>query len=69
MSQSTLDHHLDVLQANSLIKKQGANTNAPYQITQRTRADWGEIEELLEQKEKASPPVMGLFVVCTGQKV
>lgn len=65
VDQSQLEHHLDVLESNGLIEKQGADTHAPYQITQRARADWDDIEELLHQKNETAPSAMGIFMVCT----
>lgn len=64
-SQSQLDHHLDVLESNGLIEKQAADTHAPYQITQRARADWDDIEELLHQRNKTAPSAMGILMVYT----
>lgn len=65
VSQSQLDHHLDVLESNGLIEKRRADTQAPYQITQRARADWDDIEELIYQKNEAAPSAMGILTVCT----
>lgn len=71
VSQPTLDHHLiilqenhlTILQENGLIEKRGADADAPYQITRQTRADWDDVEELLERVEKPATPLLGTFMV------
>lgn len=65
VSQSQLEHHLDILESKDLIEMQRADSHAPYRITQRARADWDDIEELLYQKNKAALSAMGIFMVCT----
>lgn len=62
VSHPSLDHHLDVLQTNGLIEKQGVHSNAAYQITRETRADWDDVEKLLEPEEKAAVPALGIFM-------
>lgn len=63
LSQPTLDHHLNILQENGLIEKRGADPDAPYQITRQTRADWDDMEELLEQTEKPATSLLGIFMI------
>ena len=62
VSQPTLDHHLTTLRTNGLIEKQGAHSKAAYQITPQTRADWDDIEQLLEPDETAAPPLLGILM-------
>lgn len=65
MSQSTLDHHLSTLEENGLIEKQGPYNNAQYQLSQQTRANWDDVEELLERVKQPATPMLGIFAVCT----
>lgn len=52
---------LSILQTNGFIEKQGDHSNATYQITRQIRVDWVDVEDLLEQEEKANPPLLGIF--------
>lgn len=61
VSHPTLDHHLDILQTNGFIEKQGAHSNDAYQITRQMQADWADVEDLLEHEEKANPLLLGIF--------
>ena len=62
VSQSTLDHQLTILRTNGLIEEQGVHSNGVYQITRQTRADWDDIEQLLEPNERAAPPLLGILM-------
>lgn len=63
VSQATLDHHLGILVENGLIERHGADPEAPYQITRRTRADWGDVEDLLDRADEPAAPLLGIFVI------
>ena len=63
MSRPTLDHHLSTLKENGLIEKQGAYNNAQYQLSRQTRANWDDVEELLERVKQPAAPMLGIFAV------
>ena len=47
----TVRHHLDVLTDNDVVAKSGDDYGAVYLPTDRVEANWGTVEEILEQVE------------------
>lgn len=46
---TTVRHHLDVLQDNGVVEKQGDDYGAIYLPTDRVRNHWGTVEDILDQ--------------------
>jgi DNA-binding transcriptional ArsR family regulator len=49
---TTIRHHLDVLTENNILKNSGSEYGAIYLPTERARANWDTIEEILEQVDE-----------------
>lgn len=45
---TTIRHHLDVLGENGVVERQGEDYAAVYLFTDRVRANWDTVEEILE---------------------
>lgn len=48
---TTVRHHLDVLQENDVVEKQGGEYGAVYLPTARARQHWGTVEQIMEKVE------------------
>jgi DNA-binding transcriptional ArsR family regulator len=46
---TTIRHHLDVLQDNDIVRKQGGDYGAVYLPSSRVRTHWDTVEQILEQ--------------------
>ena len=49
MDYTTIRHHLDVLQDNDIVQKQGGDYGAVYLPSSRVRTHWDTVEQILEQ--------------------
>ena len=52
LAYNTVRHHLDVLEENGIITSGDADYGAVYLPSDRARANWGTVQEILEQVEE-----------------
>lgn len=48
---TTIQHHVEVLMENDILKKSGDDYGAVYMPTKRARSNWETIEEIIEEVE------------------